>query len=133
MIFFFFFQAEDGIRDLYVTGVQTCALPIFGQFLSYCRLVRCQHESAGKVLGSGGRKIGNAHLRWVFGEAACLFLRSSERAKLWKQRQAKKRGEGKALAILAARLGRAVYHLWRKREAFDEDRFWQGSGVTAKA
>src|SRR5690349_4625754 len=26
----FFFQAEDGIRDLYVTGVQTCALPIFG-------------------------------------------------------------------------------------------------------
>src|SRR5204862_2379617 len=26
--FFFFFQAEDGIRALYVTGVQTCALPI---------------------------------------------------------------------------------------------------------
>src|SRR5438874_3046543 len=29
MCCFFFFQAEDGIRDLYVTGVQTCALPIF--------------------------------------------------------------------------------------------------------
>src|SRR2546430_6087114 len=28
MCFFFFFQAEDGIRDLTVTGVQTCALPI---------------------------------------------------------------------------------------------------------
>src|SRR5205085_4571095 len=27
-IYFFFFQAEDGIRDLTVTGVQTCALPI---------------------------------------------------------------------------------------------------------
>src|SRR3989475_6989047 len=27
---FFFFQAEDGIRDLTVTGVQTCALPILG-------------------------------------------------------------------------------------------------------
>src|SRR2546421_8601868 len=26
--YFFFFQAEDGIRDLIVTGVQTCALPI---------------------------------------------------------------------------------------------------------
>src|SRR5206468_5771522 len=26
---FFFFQAEDGIRDLIVTGVQTCALPIY--------------------------------------------------------------------------------------------------------
>src|SRR5690349_23718111 len=29
---FFFFQAEDGIRDLYVTGVQTCALPILATF-----------------------------------------------------------------------------------------------------
>src|SRR2546421_4731383 len=29
--FFFFFQAEDGIRDLIVTGVQTCALPIFNK------------------------------------------------------------------------------------------------------
>src|SRR2546429_4440968 len=28
MVFFFFFQAEDGIRDVAVTGVQTCALPI---------------------------------------------------------------------------------------------------------
>src|SRR5690606_40033385 len=27
-LFFFFFQAEDGIRDFHVTGVQTCALPI---------------------------------------------------------------------------------------------------------
>src|SRR5437879_12163817 len=31
MFFFFFFQAEDGIRDTSVTGVQTCALPISGQ------------------------------------------------------------------------------------------------------
>src|SRR2546429_4572218 len=29
-VVFFFFQAEDGIRDVAVTGVQTCALPIFG-------------------------------------------------------------------------------------------------------
>src|SRR5258707_2720145 len=29
VFFFFFFQAEDGIRDIGVTGVQTCALPIF--------------------------------------------------------------------------------------------------------
>src|SRR5690348_17978150 len=30
MLFVFFFQAEDGIRDGRVTGVQTCALPIYG-------------------------------------------------------------------------------------------------------
>src|SRR5882757_10167594 len=29
-VMFFFFQAEDGIRDIGVTGVQTCALPIYG-------------------------------------------------------------------------------------------------------
>jgi transposase len=103
-----------------------------GQFLSYCRLVRCAHESGGKVLGYGGQKIGNAHLRWAFAEAAYLFLRCSERARAWKQRQEKKRGEGKALAILAARLARAVYHLWRKGEAFDEERFWQGRPAAAK-
>ena len=59
-------------------------------------------------------------------EAACLFLRGSERAKRWQQKHAAQRGEGKALAILAARLGRAVYHLLRKGEAFDEERFWAG-------
>jgi transposase len=34
-----------------------------GQFLSYARLVRCAHESAGKKQGAGGNKIGNAHLK----------------------------------------------------------------------
>ena len=98
-----------------------------GQFLSYARLVRCAHESAGKKLGSGGKKIGNAHLRWAFAEAACLFLRQSERAKKWKQKLAAQRGNGKAMAILAARLARAVYHMLRKGEAFDEERFWSGA------
>src|SRR5258706_16429479 len=32
MYYFFFFQAEDGIRDWSVTGVQTCALPIAAKF-----------------------------------------------------------------------------------------------------
>src|SRR6516165_5060863 len=101
-----------------------------GQFLPYARLVRPGHESAGKVIGSGGQKIGNAHLRWAFGEAACLFLRASERAKKWKEKQLKKRAENRILAVLAARLARAVYHLWRKQEAFDEGRFWQGQGLS---
>src|SRR5690606_13002164 len=33
-LYFFFFQAEDGIRDFHVTGVQTCALPIYYRFRS---------------------------------------------------------------------------------------------------
>src|SRR5438874_6861697 len=43
--FFFFFQAEDGIRDLYVTGVQTCALPILFVGRASCRKKRCSLES----------------------------------------------------------------------------------------
>src|SRR5690606_40358241 len=38
--FFFFFQAEDGIRDFHVTGVQTCALPIYSDRRGCLRLRR---------------------------------------------------------------------------------------------
>ena len=104
-----------------------------GPFLSYARRVRCAHASAGQKIGTGGKKIGNAHLRWAFAEAACLFLRGSERARQWKQKQEKKHGSAKVLGILAARLARAVYHLLRKEEAFDEDRFWSGQAKPAPA
>jgi transposase len=96
--------------------------PDVGKFLSYARLVRGSHESAGKKKGSPGKKIGNAHLKWAFGEAACLFIRHCEKAKTWLARKEKKHGKAKALAILSAKLGRTVYHLWRKREVFDESR-----------
>jgi transposase len=97
-----------------------------GHFLSYSRLVRCPHESAGKTKGSGGKKIGNAHLKWAFSEAACLMIRSCLPVKSWMQRQAKKKGKRKALSILEAKIGRCVYHLWRKQVPFDVNRFLNG-------
>jgi transposase len=100
--------------------------PAAGNFLSYSRLVRCEHESAGKKKGSGGKKIGNAHLKWAFSEAACLILRSCLPAKAWLQRLEKKKGKRKALGILEAKLGRCVYHLWRKQVPFDGKRFLAG-------
>jgi transposase len=98
--------------------------PEVGQFLSYARLVRCAHESAGKKQGTGGNKIGNAHLKWAFSEAACLFLRASDQAKQWLARREKRYGKARALGAFAARLGRAVYHLLRKQQAFDAQRFF---------
>ena len=98
--------------------------PEVGQFLSYARLVRCAHESAGKKQGSGGNKLGNAHLEWAFAEAACLFLRASDQAKKWRARRQKKHGKARALGALAARLGRTVSHLLRKQEVFDRQRFF---------
>src|SRR5437660_6926316 len=47
-LFFFFFQAEDGIRDGHVTGVQTCALPISGG--SGCGVVRLRAERGGSLI-----------------------------------------------------------------------------------
>jgi transposase len=70
--------------------------PEVGQFLSYARLVRCSHESAGKKQGTGGNKIGNAHLKWAFSEATCLLLRESEQAKRWLARREKKHGKARA-------------------------------------
>ena len=98
--------------------------PEVGNFLSYARLVRCEHESAGKKKGSGGKKIGNAHLKWAFSEAACLMLRAMPEAKKWLAKQERKRGKSKALSVLEAKIGRTVYHLWRKQQAFDAKRFF---------
>jgi transposase len=50
--------------------------PRVQDFLSYCRLVTCTKESAGKRYGTSGTKIGNTHLTWAFSEAAVLFLRA---------------------------------------------------------
>jgi transposase len=103
--------------------------PEVGNFLSYSRLVRPEHESAGKKKGSGGKKIGNAHLKWAFSEAACLMLRTSAAAKAWLARQERKRGKRKALGILEAKLGRAVYHVWHKQTPFSLAKFLGASGV----
>src|SRR2546422_5931655 len=50
-VFFFFFQAEDGIRDVAVTGVQTCALPI-------CAPTRTPARARGE--GTDHRAVGAA-------------------------------------------------------------------------
>ena len=95
-----------------------------GQFVSYSRLVNCTHSSAGKICGSGGRKIGNAFIRWAFAEAVCLLIRERPEAKRWIDRKEKKYGKGKALSLLAAKLGRAVYWMLRRKEAFNVEKFF---------
>src|SRR2546422_2144694 len=41
VVLFFFFQAEDGIRDVAVTGVQTCALPIVVENSKILEIISC--------------------------------------------------------------------------------------------
>src|SRR2546430_14502027 len=51
-VLFFFFQAEDGIRDLTVTGVQTCALPIFRGVREKANGMKTYGELLGRMTGS---------------------------------------------------------------------------------
>jgi transposase len=97
--------------------------PRVQEFLSYARLVKCAKESAGKHYGYSGNKIGNAFLKWAFSEAAVLFLRGNAPAQKYLDRLTRKHGKAKAITILAHRLGRAVYHMLRRGEAFDTERF----------
>jgi len=97
--------------------------PTVGDFASYARLVKCPHESAGKRTGTGGAKIGNVHLKWAFSEAAVLFLRANPAGLAYKRRLEKKHGKAKALSVLAHRLGRAVYYMLARNQAFDQARF----------
>ena len=84
------------------------------------------------MTGGGGAKIGNAHLKWAFSEAACLLARESAQAKRFLARKEKQHGKPKALGILVARLGRAVYHMLRQKRAFDAKRFWNGEPNAAE-
>ena len=97
--------------------------PRVQDFVSYCRLVRCARESNGKKYGPGGKKIGNAHLKWAFSEAAVLFLKGNEPAKKYLDRLSNKHGKAKALSILAHKLGRAVYFMLKRKEAFNQNKF----------
>ena len=97
--------------------------PRVQDFVSYCRLVKCAKESNGKRLGASGKKIGNVHLRWAFAEAAVLFLRQSQPGKAYFATLEHQHGKAKALTVLAHKLGRAVYDLRTREQAFDLQRF----------
>ena len=85
--------------------------------------MKCEKSSAGKKLGTSGAKIGNVHLKWAFSEAAVLFVAKCEAGKTLLARYERKYGKPKALSILAHKLGRAVYYMLARNQAFDLERF----------
>ena len=97
--------------------------PRVQDFASYSRLVKCAKESNGKRYGSSNKKIGNAHLRWAFSEAAQLFLRGNNAGQKYFNKISNKHGKGKALSILAHKLGRAVYYMLKNKQVFDMKKF----------
>src|SRR2546430_11531384 len=82
--FFFFFQAEDGIRDLTVTGVQTCALPIFATFIifntfSIVVAQRLREMALLRALGASGRQVMGSVLTEAVLVGLFASVRSEER------------------------------------------------------
>src|SRR5256714_1933855 len=67
-IVFFFFQAEDGIRDKLVTGVQTCALPI------WTNSTPCVNPTARTITCRAGCGIENVALRSPIHSYACAAI-----------------------------------------------------------
>ena len=99
--------------------------PRVQDFVSYCRLVTCAQESAGKRDGTAGTKSGNAYLQWAFSAAAVLFLRNHPAGHKYLARLEKKHGQGKALTVLAPKLARAVYSRWKREVVFELNLFLQ--------
>jgi transposase len=89
------------------------------RFLSYSRLVKGTVASAGKIKGLRGAKLGNPYLRWAFGEAAVLGKRHHEELDAFSRRLENKHGKFKGNAILASKLGRAVYFMLKNGSGFD--------------
>ena len=98
--------------------------PRVQEFVSYARLIKCARESNGKRYGSNGGKIGNAHLKWAFSEAAVHSLKYNKQAKKLLARLAQKHGKGKALSIMAHKIGRATYYILKNKTPFDQEKFY---------
>ena len=84
------------------------------EFASYCRVVKCTHESAGKKYGTGGAKIGNPYLKYAFSEAVYCMARHNPRIRAYLQKRERKHGQGKGKIILAHKIARAVYYMLKR-------------------
>jgi transposase len=105
--------------------------PRVQDFASYARPVKCRQASGGKRLGTSGKKIGKAHLKWAFSDAATLVLRNNPQGQKLLRRLEKKPGKGNALSPRAHQRGRAVYYRLKRHTAFDMALFLRSSGSSA--
>jgi transposase len=104
--------------------------PTVRDFCSYAMLSPPGSESAGKIVGVQGRKIGNHYLKWAFMQGALIAKRAGP-IKRYADRLTRRHGKRRANAILAHQLGIAVYFMLRNRTVFDIKRFCKGR-VTLK-
>lgn len=95
-------------------------------FCSYSMLIPSSTTSNGKTVGSQGRKMGNHYLKWAFTQATVLGKTRSIPLKKYSNLLTRKYAKCKANAILAHRLGIAVYYMLKNKTVFDIDFFLKG-------
>jgi hypothetical protein len=85
-------------------------------------LVKGSVASAGRLKGLTGGKMGNAYLRWAFGEVAVICKRAHRLITPMPRSWSSKHGTFKGNAILANQIARAVYYMLQSGQAFDAER-----------
>jgi len=93
-----------------------------GDFASYCRCVKSQRLSNGKVKGRGNAKNGNPYLGWAFVEAANFAIRFDAEIKRFYQRRQSKRHQMVAQKTVANKLARACYDIRRDHVPFERSK-----------
>jgi transposase len=93
-------------------------------FSSYCRVVKCERNSCGKITGGGNQKIGNPSLKWALGEIIIHAKAFSPQIKHYYEKLQAKFGK-RAKSIIAHQFAVAIYFMLKNGEVFDEVRFVQ--------
>jgi transposase len=121
-------QSIDGVGNVLALTLlyeihHLARFPRVQQFCSYARLTKAEKTSAGKRVGKGGRKIGNPYLKWAFSEATIQLINRNARVAEYFERRKNRLGKAAAYSHLAHKLGRCVYHVLKKQERFDVNKF----------
>ncbi|MFQ5825502.1 MAG: IS110 family transposase [bacterium] len=97
--------------------------PTVQKYSSYCRVVKCQRQSAGKLKGYKNQKIGNPYLKWAYSQIIISAQNASEGIKKYYQKLEGKYGRARARAQMAHKFNVAIYYMLKRGQAFDEARF----------
>jgi len=94
-----------------------------GDFISYCRLIKCTHESAGKKYSGSNGKIGNPHLKRAFSEAATFVIKFNPEIKKYFEKLSNRKGKKLAYGIIARKLAHVIYYMLKRKNIFNMKRF----------
>lgn len=93
------------------------------KYSSYCRVVRCQRESNGKLKSGKNQKIGNPYLKWAFGQILHHAKICNEPIHKLYQKLEHKHGPARARSMMAHKFAVTVFAMLKHHQAFDEKRF----------